>query len=183
MTAAALYADLSARGVQFQARGDKLRFYPVDRLNTADLENLRLHKAAILRQLRSEGIILDTWYPDSADLAEFEITQMFPDESDAANEFYWANISDSDREYLTGPRKFPAPCPWCGGIYRHNSSCDELRASWELILPFGMHKGKPLSEVPHDYLEWLASCSAGISAELCESIKLQLKESSNEDAF
>ena len=54
MTPAALYAEFSARGVEFQAHGDMLRFCPVDRLNTADLENLRLHKAAILRLLRSD---------------------------------------------------------------------------------------------------------------------------------
>lgn len=54
MTPAAFYADLSARGVQFQAHGDRLRFCPVDRLNTADLENLRLHKVAIIRLIRSE---------------------------------------------------------------------------------------------------------------------------------
>ncbi len=119
----------------------------------------------------------DTFFPGASDPAKFKLTPMFPDESDAANEFYWVNISDADREYLTGPRKFPAPCPWCGGRYRHNSSCNELRASWELTLPFGKHKGKPLSAVPHEYLEWLASCSAGISDELCESIKLQLQGS------
>jgi hypothetical protein len=56
MTPAAFYADLSARGVEFQVLGNKLRFCPVDRLNTVDLENLRLHKVAILRLLRSERI-------------------------------------------------------------------------------------------------------------------------------
>ena len=56
MNASELLTTLVARGVEFQAHGDKLRFCPVDRLNTADLENLRLHKAAILRLLRYEGI-------------------------------------------------------------------------------------------------------------------------------
>jgi hypothetical protein len=56
MTPATFCADLTARGVEFQAHGNKLRFFPVDRLNTVDLENLRLHKVAILRLLRSGGI-------------------------------------------------------------------------------------------------------------------------------
>ena len=183
MNAADLLTTLVARGVELQAHGDKLRFRPLERLSPIDLKNLREHKATILRLLRSEGIILDAWYPDSADRAEFEITPMFPDESDAANEFYWVNLSDTDRDYLTGPRKFPAPCPWCGGACHHNRLCDELRTSWEPTLPFGKHKGKPLSAIPREYLEWLASCSAGISDELCDSIKLQLQGGNSEATF
>ena len=110
----------------------------------------------------------DDWDSPSASCAD-------GDESDAANEFHWANLSDCDRDYLTGPRVYPSPCPWCGGRYRHNRLCDALRASWEPSLPFGMYKGKPLSAVPREYLEWLVSCSAGISGELRNSIKLRLQ--------
>lgn len=94
--------------------------------------------------------------------------------SDALNEFHWSNISERDRDYLTAPRSYPQPCPWCGGIYHHHRLCDALRASWELSLPFGKHKGIPLSQVPRDYLEWLVSCGDGINGELRDSIRLEL---------
>lgn len=95
--------------------------------------------------------------------------------SDATNEFYWANLSDRDRDYLLGPRNYPAPCPWCGGRLRHNRLCDALRASWGPLLPFGKHKGKPLPTVPRGYLEWLAGCADGIGGDLRDAIKFQLE--------
>ena len=173
LTTAQLILDLSARGVDLVISPDekKLGYRSLDRVAPEIIAVIKNHKPALLAMLRGEEVSELAGY----DLAEFEITPMFPDESDAANEFYWANISDSDHDYLTGPRNYSAPCPWCGGRYRHSRLCDELRASWEPVLPFGMHKGKPLSDVPRDYLEWLASCSAGISDELCESIKIRLQ--------
>ncbi len=62
---------------------------------------------------------------------------LFPDGgvSDAANEFYWVNLTEGDRNYLTGPRDLPKPCVWCGGRLRHHRLCDELQASWEPSLP------------------------------------------------
>lgn len=82
----------------------------------------------------------------------------------------WKDLPARDYEYLTGPRNYPTPCPWCGGRLRHSLLCDELRQSWELTMPFGKHKGKPLSEVPIDYLSWLHE-RGGLDAELQAAIE------------
>lgn len=89
------------------------------------------------------------------------------------SEFYLANISAADLHYLTGPRQHPAPCPWCGGRLRHSPRCDDLRLSWEPSLRFGKHKGKPLSLVPLDYLEWLRP---KVDGELADAIALHLEQ-------
>jgi hypothetical protein len=109
----------------------------------------------------------------------------FPDdsESDAINELHWATLSDSDHEYLTGPRDLPSPCPWCRGRYLHHHLCDELRASWEPTMPFGKHRGKPLSAIPRSYLVWLSSCDIEFSPELRDSIKLYLPEDRPQDSY
>ena len=75
--------------------------------------------------------------------------------SDEYNEGCWADITDVDRAYLLGPRERPTPCLWCGGRTRHGALCEELHKGWELKLPWGAHRGKRLSEVPTDYLNWL----------------------------
>ena len=75
--------------------------------------------------------------------------------SDAGWEWYWDNLHDADREYLTTPRDYPTPCPWCGGRLIHTEACRELRASWWPVMPFGRHKGTPLPLVPRRYLQWL----------------------------
>jgi hypothetical protein len=55
MTPATLLSDLTARGVEFQANGDKLRFRPVDLVKPGEIEAIRQHKLVILKLLRSEG--------------------------------------------------------------------------------------------------------------------------------
>lgn len=55
MTPASLLSDLTARGVEFQANGNKLRFRPADRLKPGEIEAVRQHKVVILKLLRSEG--------------------------------------------------------------------------------------------------------------------------------
>jgi len=62
------------------------------------------------------------------------------DNSDNANEFYWANIDYRDHRYLTGPRRHPEPCLWCGGRYKHSWLCDALHASWGPPHQLGKHK-------------------------------------------
>lgn len=87
---------------------------------------------------------------------------------------YWEHISDADREYLLGPREFPAPCPWCGGRIRHNSTC--VTWTWEPELPFGKHKGKKVSAVPLDYLRWLVKNSVRLDLELRAGVERRLRE-------
>ena len=64
MNAADLLTTLVARGVEFRAHGDELRFRPLEQLTPSDLENLREHKATILRLLRSEGIVYENRFAD-----------------------------------------------------------------------------------------------------------------------
>ncbi len=93
--------------------------------------------------------------------------------TDAENEFCWSQLNDRDLVYLTAPRESPDPCPWCGGRTRHNPACDELRGSWEVVMPFGKWKGKPLSEVPDDYLHWLRN-KLDLDPELRDAIQARL---------
>lgn len=53
MSPAILLADLVARGVEFQAVGDKLRLRPVELLTPDELMALRQHKAKLLKLLAS----------------------------------------------------------------------------------------------------------------------------------
>ena len=53
MNAADLLSSLAARGVEFQAHGDKLRFRPADRLSSAELDAVRRHKPELLELLRA----------------------------------------------------------------------------------------------------------------------------------
>ena len=64
MNAADLLTTLVARGVEFRAHGDELRFRPLEQLSPVDLKNLREHKATILRLLRSEGIVYGNRFAD-----------------------------------------------------------------------------------------------------------------------
>jgi uncharacterized protein (DUF3820 family) len=89
-------------------------------------------------------------------------------------EWEWSQISEADWKYLTGPRNFPPRCPWCHGHYMHSQACTELRASWEVKMPFGKHKGRSLSAVPVNYLEWLLG-NRSVSGELREAIRSRLE--------
>jgi hypothetical protein len=96
------------------------------------------------------------------------------DADDQANEWHWSHVSDDAYRYLTADRSFAAPCPWCGGRLKHNPLCDELRVSWAPTLPWGRHKGKPLSEVPRDYLCWIGR-NRSLPADLRTAIESQLQ--------
>jgi uncharacterized protein (DUF3820 family) len=47
-------------------------------------------------------------------------------------------------------------------------------------MPFGKHKGKPLSAVPRDYLEWLAGKDS-IGTELGDAIRVLLGSAPADD--
>jgi hypothetical protein len=113
---------------------------------------------------------------------EFDCPEVLVAESDPAefdeNEYFWEQIADRDLVYLACFRKnVPAPCPWCGGRTTHNPRCNELRASWEVVMPFGRHKGKPLSQVPADYLDWLRRNGESLDMDLRDAIDSHLGES------
>jgi len=81
----------------------------------------------------------------------------------------WRQMEARDYHYATKPRPVPDACPWCGGRLVHNPLCDDLRRSWEPTMPFGKYKGRPLSQVPPDYLNWLLA-RGGLDAQLQEAI-------------
>jgi TubC N-terminal docking domain len=63
--AAALLAELRERGVELQATGDKLRYWPAEAVTPDDLVRLRAHKLELLQLLRiAESVppllVLDT---------------------------------------------------------------------------------------------------------------------------
>lgn len=91
------------------------------------------------------------------------------------NKYFWGQISESEYDFLTGPRTYPASCAWCGGRLVHTAFCDELRVSWEAVMLFGKHKGKRISAVPRDYLQWLLVNSNSLSQELAEAIRSRLR--------
>jgi hypothetical protein len=80
----------------------------------------------------------------------------------AYSESCWREVYQHDADYLASPRQYPTPCPWCKGRLVHSTLCDELQRSWEPALPWGKHKGKALSDVPADYLRWLAASKIDI---------------------
>lgn len=91
----------------------------------------------------------------------------------APDDFEWGQLIDRDHAYLTAPRPTPDPCPWCRRRLGHSPACIDLRLSWEIEMPFGKHKGRPLSQVPRDYLAWMLG-KDGLTTELMEAIRLQL---------
>jgi uncharacterized protein (DUF3820 family) len=88
----------------------------------------------------------------------------------------WPEIDEKSREYLLGPRAWPEPCPWCHGRLRHNPLCIILN-DWVPILPFGRHKGKPVSEVPRSYLDWLLQKSTALREGLRDDITAWMQDS------
>jgi hypothetical protein len=82
------------------------------------------------------------------------------DVSAVDNEFYWDQLDEKDRRYLTGPRRWPDPCAWCGGRRCHSAMCDELHEHWAVRLKFGKYKGRKIQDLPSDYLLWLLKVRA-----------------------
>jgi hypothetical protein len=87
----------------------------------------------------------------------------------------WSQVSVPDYRDLTTKRNYPPPCRWCGGRLVHNRLCDWLCQSWQPTLPFGKHKGKRLSDVPIDYLQWLAQ-KLDIEPNLRETIQCHIQQ-------
>ena len=76
-------------------------------------------------------------------------------------QFYWDQFAKPVKRH-----KRPRRCAWCHGIYSHHPTCDELRASWIVKMPWGKHKGRPVRELPASYLEWMARKCTAITEEL-----------------
>ncbi|HVA46161.1 MAG TPA: DUF3820 family protein [Pirellulales bacterium] len=96
---------------------------------------------------------------------------LWPDEPTAADLGPFAMLDDTDRDYLLGRHRYPEPCGFCEGRYRHNPQCVALCPEWQIAMPFGKHKGKPVASLDHDYLAWLLKCGMELNAELRREIE------------
>ena len=90
---------------------------------------------------------------------------------------WWFCMSVDDFDYATASRDYPPPCPWCSGRLVHSDACKELTASWVLPMPWGKHKGKPVTKVPRDYLRWILANSESLTTDLRSQIEGVLCES------
>ena len=144
MTAHDLLAELDRRGIAIEAHGDRLRYSPRSAVTPDLAHRMKAHKAALLAILAGEP-----WPPDV---------------TDDVNKWHWENITSADRDYLLGPRNWPAPCPWCGGRSVHRPACNELRREWVPIIPLGKHRGRRTDELPADYIDWILTRQVGSEA-------------------
>jgi hypothetical protein len=64
-------------------------------------------------------------------------------------------------------------CPWCGLRLGHTDLCLEFN-NWEPIVPWGRFKGRPLCDVPLDYLRWLVTRTS-LGAEFLDAAKKRLE--------
>lgn len=160
MNAPELFVSLTERGIQLLVDGDRLRYYPRSALTPELLGELRRQKSELLNLLAPPVI-------PSRDIAQSSDSE--------ANEFYWQQIRETDRRYLLGPRHYPRPCLWCGGRLVHHPRCQELKLSWEPVIPFGRYAGKKVSDVPRNYLKWLVH-QLGPETELRAALEYHLKD-------
>lgn len=84
-------------------------------------------------------------------------------------------IGDAEREHLLGRHHFPEPCGFCAGRACHNPQCVALCDEWQIPMPFGKHKGKPVASLDHEYLAWLLKSGMELNAELRREIERVLK--------
>ncbi|MHC4404297.1 MAG: putative quorum-sensing-regulated virulence factor [Planctomycetota bacterium] len=82
---------------------------------------------------------------------------------------WWDCITDADREYSLGPRKYPPKCFICGGRLHHSADCQKLRDEWAPRMPLGKHKGCKIHEMPRDYCRWLVQ--AGVRLRDADAIE------------
>ncbi len=107
------------------------------------------------------------------DPSEFDASDVSTFDPFAPDDFEWGQLNNRDLAYLAAPRPVAEPCPWCRRRYGHSQACVDLRLEWEVEMPFGKWKGKKLSQIPRDYLEWLQH-KHGITSELRDAVSRQL---------
>ena len=69
-----LLAELAARGVEIEAKGDKIRLHPASLLTSELRDGLREHKAGVIRLVRLAGLTPDEReaFEERAAIAEFD---------------------------------------------------------------------------------------------------------------
>ncbi|MGH7192266.1 MAG: putative quorum-sensing-regulated virulence factor [Candidatus Saccharimonadales bacterium] len=99
-----------------------------------------------------------------------------PDQAEPPDGDPFENVLDDEaRRYLLGRHRYPEPCGFCGGYYRHHPRCVALCDEWAVAMPFGKHKGKPVASLDHDYLAWVLKSGMELNPELRREIERVLK--------
>jgi len=132
-----------------------------------------LVEAPAVTAATSENVEPEPLPSDVCDLSELDAPNVSTFDPLAPDDFEWSQLNDCDLAYLTAPRPTLDPCPWCRRRHGHSQACIDLRLDWEVEMPFGMWKGRKLSTIPRDYLEWLQH-KHGITSELRAAVRLQL---------
>ena len=107
------------------------------------------------------------------DIAERTVV---PPEPTAPEVWGWFEyLTTDDLEYLSGPRSFPVPCPWCGGRYAHGRLCVALCDEWAVKMSGGRHKGKPVRDLDTEYMRWAAANMSNLPTDVRDEIERVLK--------
>ena len=109
---------------------------------------------------------------EAADLDQEQVEPA--DDPEGDDPLAW--LDDADREYLLGRHRYPERCGFCGGHYRHNPHCVALCDEWQILMPFGKHKGQPIRNVDTDYLLWLFKRNRTLTADVAQEIERVLTE-------
>jgi len=227
-----LLCTLKLRGIRLEARCDRLRFKPRDRVTPELLQQMKRHKEALLeitnRRLHliasSEAVVdhatVVRW-DDDFSLEEYlkvereAVQQVENNPNDAWDDDYsfppsdvpwhatclacnsidiwrtgkgaivcrtcksiaygqervdeivwWGQLSPDQQAELM-PRPIKKPCPWCKRT-EHTDICNELR--WRTPMPFGKYKGRPIDDLPPDYVLWLAKKKVRLPEDLLNEI-------------
>ena len=64
------------------------------------------------------------------------------------HDYFFSEISPTDRRYLDEPRQQVDPCVWCGGRLLHADLCVTNSDEFQPKLGFGEHKTKSVRDVP-----------------------------------
>lgn len=99
-----------------------------------------------------------------------------PDQAEPPDGDPFENVLDDEaRQYLLGRHRYPEPCGFCGGHYRHHPRCVALCDEWAVAMPFGKHKGKPVGSLDHEYLAWVLKSGMELNPDLRREIERVLK--------
>lgn len=117
--------------------------------------------------------------PEAADLVEFferkNPLAAHPPFSDVLegkidkSDYFWPLMEVSDRQYAVSPPP-KIRCPWCRRCCGHFVFCPELNDDHSVTMPFGMHRGTLVRNVPRDYLEWIVDNAIELPDEIMEEV-------------
>lgn len=159
LTLGELLGAFNQAGITLAVEGDQLRLRaPVGALTPVLTEAASWHKPTILAVLGGAHCGVDEGQlsvdcvatPGDGDTPEPWAWREATPAYLAEMEELFAQVRSSDLAYLSRPRP-TSYCLRCGGRSEHRASCDAEEAT----MPWGRHKGKPLRDIPGDYLGWL----------------------------